>query len=140
MNPLQALENARAVMVDYFADLEIDRAQIGETSAPWIHYTRRTGSHLIALEPSDSAAWPAPGQNVKILFGAGDRYKILRGNLDTAQYFADQHPDDRPVLVQYWNGRTLRTVTVEEARDIVRKHHVSTETAWRHQDKQSGRA
>ena len=127
----QALENARKVMTDYTSDLEIDRKQIGATSAPWIHYTRRTGSHAIVMEAADSPAWPAPGQYVKILFGVGDRHKLLKGNLSTAQYFAGQHPDDQPILVQYWNGRTLGTITVQEALSIVRKHYDNTESAWK---------
>lgn len=120
---------ALKVMTHYQADLHIDEREIAKfPDTPYLHYTRATGTYVIILQNTESL--PAKDERIPHLFGTIDRDGVVRNIGSMADYCAN--PNHGPyLLVHYFNGNTVRKITVEKAQEIAREHTRKLETALR---------
>ena len=80
----------------------------------FLHFTGTTGTNMITLYwPED---YPGPGERVRYLFGTADRYHILKQVTELINCLP-RH--DRMSLIMYYDGKTLKEVTLNEAKGIV---------------------
>ena len=114
----------------YETDLAIDQRWIEENSSvPFMHYTRATGTHLVPLPRDSSTGYPAPGVRVKYLFGTADREKILQDKLEMQAWF-ESPARESPRLILYYDGKTLQPVTLKNAREIMEDYVRTTRSEW----------
>lgn len=98
-------------------------------SVPFLHWTRETGTDLVALRGADASQWPARGERVKFLFGAAGRRKILAGMAQAAAYWCSAV--SLPVLKVLWyDGKCLWVVTPEKAQQIVDEYRQRVLREW----------
>jgi hypothetical protein len=126
----EAVGNARAIMTDYFCDLQTDASIVSRfpPETPWLQAVRPTGTYLIIMPGSQDETWPAPGDKVPYLFGFADRDHILKGKVHVAEYVAKDCPHH---LFQYWNGRKLASITGEQVVLVLRQYQANILLAWR---------
>ena len=87
----------------------------------FIHFTRKTGTHIIFFHPVDK--YPARGENVKYLFSYADRWHILDQVIDSVNYMIDKSSSE---LILYYNGKTLKEIDPETARSLTQEYHRKT--------------
>ncbi len=125
----QLRAKARPLMTAYFEDLtEIDRKAIAEKpGVPFLHWTREWGTGLQFLLPADDASWPAKGEVVPYLFGRADREHILTQNREVAAYYLTM---GQTRIAHYFDGRTLREITTQDAVMIAAEHGRKVRDEW----------
>ncbi len=105
----------------YQADLTThDKAALADprnVGLPFIHWTRKYGTHLSFLLPDDDRRFPACGLKVPYLFGEADRHHIVSDVVDVAKYWDSPQADGSVLRVTHYNGTELCECT---ARDAVR--------------------
>jgi hypothetical protein len=103
----------------YHRDLLVhDRREIRRKPAcPFLHLTRQYGTYLTMLIPSTD--YPPQGMEVPYLFGHADRWHILKERAGCMEYGKKHHPN---ALLHYFDGKTLRTITYDQASEIVRQY------------------
>jgi hypothetical protein len=124
-----------SLILNYRDDFEVhDRETIADIApSPFLHWAHRDGTQLAALFPADCERWPAPGVEVKYLFGVADRWHILKQIEEMADYLADPargHADD-PRHATYFDGHRFRDVCLTEAASIAAGHVKTVSAAWR---------
>lgn len=105
-----------------------DKAQLeaNEESTPFLHFARECGTHLLMLIPDDG--YPAQGARVPHLFGTSDREHLL------AQVNPFVATCSREcATIHYWNGRTLRAVSADKAKDIAAEYVRGIYHRWHQQ-------
>tara|TARA_Y100000310_G_scaffold226309_1_gene228409 strand:- start:212 stop:607 length:396 start_codon:yes stop_codon:yes gene_type:complete len=114
------VEKSLPLMEAYHDDLLIHDKREIEQQYPgrsFIHFTGSTGTHIITLyEITD---YPNKDDRVPYLFGSADRWHILEGIKGMCNCMARCN---RMSLIQYYNGKTLRTITYEKAKQIVQEY------------------
>jgi hypothetical protein len=93
---------------------------------PFLHYTRKWGTQLIFLPPHDHPEFPPHNVSVPYLFGEADRWHILKGKVQMAEY-----PYEGLRIVHWFDGTTLREIPVTRAITIAREYRTSVEHAWK---------
>lgn len=119
------------ILQDYRADLEKwDRQAIADNpGCPFLHWTRASGTHIQFLPTADS--YPAEGVLVPYLFGSADRHHLLQETSSMAGYHANKCNGD-VLLVLYYDGCKIRTITLERAVQIAREYRRKIEYEWAH--------
>jgi hypothetical protein len=124
---------ASPTLQGYRDDLEKhDREAIeANPGVPFIHWTRRNGTHITFLPEADT--YPRDGVTVPYLFGHADRWHILREKDCNARFFLDPCYEDTTAgaMVVYFDGRRLSEVTVTKALEIVKVYQRRIEAEWR---------
>ena len=95
----------------------------------FLHWTRATGTELAMLPDADDECFPPAGQRVPFLFGTADREHILR----TPAILAWTHnkPNGvQPLLVLYFNGKTLLTIDAKKAQRIAEQYQATVQNTW----------
>ena len=92
---------------------------------PFVHYVRKRGTQIMFMPPHDHESWPTPGETVPYLLGTANREQMLRGISDCAEYHFEDFRQ-----AHYFDGSTLRPITLERAIAIVREHRTSVLHHW----------
>lgn len=127
------LESRCLPLIRAFHDdlLKHDKAAIAESPGmPFVHWTRDCGTHIQMLPPPDHECFPKAGVFVPFLFGTVDREGLLKAMLSMADYHAMATSNPERFTVHYFDGKRLRLVTVQAAREIVRDHVCAVRAAW----------
>lgn len=95
---------------------------------PFVHYTRKFGTHLISLCPSDT--YPPAGTKVKYLFGKADREKLLQDKLAMQEWF-ESFVRESPKLILHCDGRILQQVSLSKAREIIENYVHIIKSEWK---------
>jgi len=91
----------------------------------FIHFTRETGTAIEGLWPAEK--YPAAGKSVAYLFGTATREHILSQLLAVVEYFTKNECEK----ILYYNGKTLRSITIQRAFDIVREYTNNIKYHWK---------
>jgi hypothetical protein len=124
---------AASLLKAYQDDLrkhDLEAIQRNGPSIPFLHYTRKWGTHLIPLYPAGHAVFPPEGQKVPYLFSTSGRGHILWSTLDVAKYL-DRVQDLRMVL--YWDGQELSEIDGAKAIEIAERYCRQIELTWANQ-------
>lgn len=116
----------RPLMTAYDSDLDIDLQIIANHPHPFLHWTRKTGTDLAMLWPSDHAKYPRAGEYVEYLFGHCTREGLAHKPVEQAAYWVDHDTE----LVLHYDGNALHRITARQAMDIARRYHAVTIQAW----------
>lgn len=120
------------VITSYRRDLEkhdreaIRKMMASDTAADEsiLHYSRSTGSHVIALvHPS---YYPADGEYIKYLFGSANREQLLRANMEI--HVASLRNCEKIHLISPISG--VEELTAEQARSVIKIHESVVRRAW----------
>lgn len=115
------------LMLDYQSDLEIDKTSIVLAQAPFIHWTRETGTALEPLIAPDQ--YPPSKKRVPYLFGTADREHILSQRVGTAAYMAN--PNNVAVVAcHYFDGKALKRIKLEDAIDLMNNYAGQVRRCW----------
>ena len=130
----QELENKALPFIKaYHNDLiKYDRGELDRCpGVPFLHFTGDTGTYLEMMPEHDHKDYPAPDVRVPYLFGMADRWHILRGKVTVVVDCVGRN--NRTDLILYYNGITLRAITLERAKDIIREYETSISWHWKNQ-------
>lgn len=132
----QIAANSRPLIKNYLDDLEKhDKAALSRDQiVPFIHYTRENGTHLLFLPPHDHESYPPEGKFVPYLFGDANREHIRNEIVSQAEY-AVKNKRTFALLVQYFDGKALRSISPERALEIAREYHATISYEWRQRDR-----
>jgi len=119
-------KNSLPLMSAYQTDLtKIDREAIEAMPklygklVPFVHITRDWGTHLDEFWPVES--YPKPGEMVPYLFGHVDRDGLVDRAGANIEYFAS-HRAEEVLLVQYFDGDTVKEISLDRAVDLFAKY------------------
>jgi hypothetical protein len=98
---------------------------------PFLHYTRETGTDLVALHAADDAYWPAEGEQIPYLFATADRWHILKQVAVIIDYEAQTMAREGDRLILHYDGRKLRRIDNPKAREIGRDYTRAIESDWK---------
>lgn len=130
----EQLEDACLPLIQsYHADLTThDRNSITHhDGVPFLHWTRNYGTHITFLFNATHPSWPTQDWlKVPFIFGESDRRHILRENAGVASYWAKECNRDQIRAVHYFNGKTLRKITLEQAIAIANEWRDKTNADW----------
>jgi hypothetical protein len=133
-NAYQTLEALSLPLLQaYHADLtKHDKEAIeADRATPWLHWTRKYGTQILFLRPSNHPDWQAnDNETVPFIFGHANRRHILEQYAGIASYFAKRHDEDKPLMVWYFNGRDGCQVTLEKAVEISMDWKRNVERDW----------
>ena len=127
---LQVKELSSPIIKMYRDDLlKHDRSALTKDKGktPFLHFTGETGTHLYFLFPADYEGWPKPGEIVPYLFGRADRRHILNEQRNVIHAMDKHHWKE---LILYWNGRTLKQIDMDRAKEIADTWHRHILNAW----------
>ena len=113
----------------YHEDLtEHDRKQIeADPTVPFIHFTRKYGTHMVMLYPADHRAWPARDEAAPYMFvGPRQRITHLDGINDWVQALVNRDA----LIVHYFNEESFSVIREEEAVKIARAHVKAVKKTW----------
>ena len=82
---------------------------------PFLHFSRQSGTYMTMLLAADE--YPAKGEWVPYLFGQADREHCLNGVWDITECCTDSGH-----VCHYYDGKTLRRVTANKARQIASEY------------------
>lgn len=120
---------AEKVMTRHHNDLNIDEREIAKfPDTPFLHFTRATGTMIVILQSADSL--PAKGERIPSLFGHITREQVIK-NIETMSAYYTNPYREGCLLAHYFNGTTVRQITVEKAAEIGREHARRLEAALR---------
>ncbi len=92
---------------------------------PFIHSTRDCGTHMALLQPADT--YPPEGKQVPYLFATADRWHMLK----EASVIVDHGIKENNVLLwHYYDGRKLRQITAEKAKQLVTEYQRHVKRQW----------
>lgn len=112
--------------------LKWDKEELEENpGVPFLHFTGKTGTNLLMMQPADHSVWPEYGERVPYIFGHEDRWGILAGK--TAYFEATRDIADRNDLVLHFDGKILKKINMKEAENIVWQYRRKVESAWHRQ-------
>lgn len=113
----------------YHNDLLVhDKEFIDENpSVPFLHFTGETGTHLCALR--EESKYPKEGERVKYIFGWETREGILESEFSVIPDMKPRY--GRGDLAMYFDGKTLRKVSYEDATKIGKDYVESMLRKWR---------
>lgn len=92
----------------------------------FIHFTGSMGTYVIMLYELED--YPADGELVPYLFGTADRWHILK-QLGVMVDCIINH-SNRTELVLYYDGQSLKKITLEKALDIVKSYTKKIKSEW----------
>ena len=93
---------------------------------PFIHFTRECGTHIVFMFSDDQL--PKKGEYVPYLFSTADRRHIAQQQIEMIKCIES---NDNTRRVMYYNGHTLKDVTINDARHIVSNWYHSCLNRWR---------
>jgi hypothetical protein len=113
----------------YHADLtEHDQAMLAANpTIPFLHWTRAHGTCLQFLFPAEHDSWPAEGVQIPYLFGHAGRVHISNQTIEIARYWVAQ---EAIKLVQWFDGKTIKVITVERACQVAENYVRQLHIAW----------
>ena len=126
----QIKEKAVPFIKAYHDDLFIyDKNAIeGNPNIPFLHFTGSTGTNIESLV--DASEYPRKGERVPYLFGTADREHILDQKVKMVDHMAKVNRND---LTLYYpgEGKRVRTITHDKAKEIIREYRRRIEGIWR---------
>ena len=100
---------------------------INIAGAPFFHYTRPTGTNLIAMP--DASVYPAEGAYVPYLFGTANRYDLLNNVYEMVKYHDREQEGYK--LFLYFDGKKLRKTTIKEMYSIAQEYSNRIIATWK---------
>ena len=126
----QIKEKALPLIKEYHDDLLIyDKTAIeGNPNIPFLHFTGSTGTHIELLV--DASEYPRKGERVPYLFATADREHILDQKVKIVDHMTKVNRND---LMLYYpgDGKRVRTITHDKAKEIISKYRRRIEGVWR---------
>jgi len=126
----QIKEKALPFIKAYSDDLLIhDKNAIeGNPNIPFLHFTGSTGTHIELLV--DASEYPRKGERVPYLFATADREHILDQKVKIVDHMTKVNRND---LMLYYpgDGKRVRTITHDKAKEIIREYRRRIEGIWR---------
>jgi hypothetical protein len=124
----QLVDSCRPLVKHWYTDLDHDREWItNHQGVPFVHWTNDCGTHILPMYPPTSEYWPVSGQRIPYLFSTATREDILAGYPLFAVACSQTHRE----LVHWFDGRSLKTITPEEAVEIAKQYVRDVRFAWR---------
>ena len=115
-------------MTAFDSDLTIDLQAIAKhDGVPFLHWTRKCGTDLALLHAADSEQFPPNGRRVPYLFGTCDRDQLAHKPVEQAEYWQAHETE----LVLYFDGQTIRKLSVSQAVDVAQGYYRKVIRAWR---------
>lgn len=105
-------------MDNYRSDLLIDGDEILRwgPAIPFLHFTRRLGTHIEHLHPFNSEYWPpAVSTTNDALSGTFTRDAAVAARMEMIAILADPNTEPFVDRIIYWDGGDFYTVTPDEA-------------------------
>ena len=120
-------ENCDHIVKAYRDDLiKHDKNFIEEyAGTPFLHFAREYGTHIIFLNTDEQL--PAAGEQVPYLFGHADRDHIAKqvpAMVECIKKCATTK------MIQYFNGKTVKTITLEHAENIAHSYYQECSIRW----------
>ena len=126
----QIKEKALPFIKAYHDDLLIhDKNAIeGNPNIPFLHFTGSTGTNIELLV--DVSEYPKKGERVPYLFGTAGREHILDQKVKMVDHMTKVNRND---LTLYYpgEGKRVRTITHDKAKEIIREYRRRIEGIWR---------
>ncbi len=126
----QIKEKALPFIKAYHDDLLIyDKNEIeGNPNIPFLHFTGSTGTNIELLV--DTSEYPKKGERVPYLFGTAGREHILDQKVKMVDHMTKVNRND---LMLYYpgEGKRVRTITHDKAKEIIREYRRRIEGIWR---------
>lgn len=124
---MQVKEKSLPIIKHYREDLtKHDRNDFRRNPGmPFLHFTGDTGTYLFFLQPSDK--YPAPGEVVPYIFGVAGRRHILNDQVNTIMALRKMNRQD---LILYFNGKTLKEITQDEAEGVAEEYRCKILQKW----------
>lgn len=125
----ELVERCRPFIQAFEDDLLVhDRQTLDEHPPyPYIHITRECGTWIFPLLPHDAPEFPPKGERVPYLFGTADREHILK---QTTECLTGNTIAETALLVHYFNGKELKTISLFTAIEIAKRHQRQVLRAW----------
>lgn len=119
------------LMDSYTEDLTVhDKGWIEANSGvPFLHYTRHSGTNIVTLPLPDDGEFPKEGVVVPFFFGSADREHILDSKLAVVEWSGD--PINPKHVCHYYNGKTLRRISIPEGEEVIREYMAMVRSEWR---------
>ena len=132
----QVRAQAEPLIKHYFDDLlKIDRELITEPAmkgVPFLHFTGKTGTHIVFLHPAGHPEWPAIGEQAPYVFGHAYRGHILDDKCISVESLSDGEWRGR--LILYYDGtgakNNVSKVTPDKARAICYEYEARVKREW----------
>lgn len=131
MDAYAELERLTLPLIEhYHADLTThDKREIAANpGTPFLHWTSDFGTHLIFLPPASE--YPKFGETVPYLFGHAGREHVLREKVNMAEHFTKPANSPHKYTCHYFNGFTVRCVSVQRAVEIAKAYSRPIEVEW----------
>jgi len=115
------------LMTAYKTDLRHDqRALYKNPGVPFVHATRKTGTHILPL--ISSAEYPKKYDTVPYLFGRAERVHILEGNIKVLEFLVGC---TKVELFLYFDGKRLMEIGADKAIEIIKTYVQNIKREWR---------
>ena len=127
----EQLEEACLPLITSYQDdlVKHDKATLAEwPAAHFLHFTRPTGTDLELLYPFNNSTWPAPSAIGSYLLGQATSEHILTSS--TIDVVANEKARSN-VTCHYFDGVTLKKITIGEAMEIAKSYVERVEEEWR---------
>ena len=100
----------------------------GNPNIPFLHFTGSTGTNIELLV--DASEYPRKGERVPYLFGTAGREHILDQKVKMVDHMTKVNRND---LTLYYpgEGKRVRTITHDKAKEIIREYRRRIEGIWR---------
>jgi len=92
---------------------------------PFLHFSRQSGTYMTMLIAADE--YPQKGEYVPYLFGHADREHCLNGVWDIVECCTT----DGSHVCHYYDGRTLKRITQNQARVIASEYAHTIRGQWK---------
>lgn len=129
----QLHETCLELIKDYQTDLtKHDKEWLtNNPTTKFIHFTRVSGTHMVELH--DASWYPAKGEQVKILFGHGDREQVLKNV--PAHYRGIIHNFGNQMrAIHYFDGKELREISQDYAKQVIENYVYNIKQIWQATD------
>jgi hypothetical protein len=129
----QAIENIAGKHVKHYKeDLTThDKNSIERDSkTPFIHISRETGTSLQRFYKLDQ--YPKKGETIQYMFNAQAKRKQLLDGINTT---IEHYLNWGPKTVLFWDGKKLKRITPEQARNEFNQYERATNNAWEEADR-----
>lgn len=95
---------------------------------PFIHITRRLGTHMALMFPPDHESWPGEDESQRHLFGFATREEILDDRMALIRH---TEREKNSLRIFHFDGSRLREITLFEAGRTMEDYIKKTKEEWR---------